>query len=285
MKLTEVLVKYFGWTEAEANSKERALKNYTVPTEQEVLDRVNAYKIKLNLDDDEFLYILNEFPALLTYESSAIKSKIDDYIKEFNFTQTEFTNIFKKYSRIMSISPKTAKHKAEIYRNAFGFTLDEFKDEFKQIFKERPNIIGSSEDTIILMASKIFNLGITKEDIIANSKILTVPADTLKLKYLILRQVAPKEQILRTDCFTTSPNKTYARLMYLNFHKKDGATLSTLIKSESIFKKIYAVDSGELQRRYKITQEAIKDMLNKLPNGEITFTNEEVNDLVAKCGK
>lgn len=273
MKLTEILVKYFEWTPEEVESKGKELKKYTIPTELEALDRADAYKINLNLNNYEFLMILKKFPALLTYESGAIKSKIAEYIKEFNFTQQEFTDIFKKYSRIISIPPKTAKRKALIYQQAFGFSLS----EFVKIMHERPNIIGAKEDTIMLMASKTADLGITKNDILKNSKILTVPAKTLKIKYLILRQVASRGDILSNDCFTTSQDKLYARLMYLNTYKKGGATLSTIIKSEPIFFHVNRVKTDSLIKTYQLTPEVIHDMWERLPEkNAINFTAEEI---------
>ena len=60
--------------------------------------------------------------------------------------------------------------------------------------------------------------------------ILAIPKNVLKIRYIILRQVGSREQILsRKNWFMTNQDKTYARLMFL-LQSSVKPTISTILK-------------------------------------------------------
>ena len=80
---------------------------------------------------------------------------------------------------------------------------------------------------------------LSAKDIIREPAVLTAPANSLKFRYMILRQVATKEEILsRPNWFMLNHKKTFARLMGLSGRE---VKLSHLLCNESIFQKQFGM--------------------------------------------
>ena len=117
---------------------------------------------------------------------------------------------------------------------------------------------------------------IPKRFIISDPRILTAPTNTLKIRYLILRQVAPRVEVLmRKGWFMFSQNKTYARFVYLK-GEEDNVKLTQITRGETEFVKVFDVESTDLMKKYKLTQDTIYEMQKVLQEGEMEdFTEKE----------
>lgn len=271
MKIEEILIKHFEWTEQEVKEKAKSIPSSYFKDESIALDRAKFYQKEFNLDKAEFIKMLKIFPALLCYSEESVQSKVDFYQQEFNLDKTEFIKMLKVLSSLLSLSEETIKIKAGFYQKEFN--LD--KLEFIKMLKILPTLLSLSEENVKIKHRQIRDLNIPKSVIIKNSNILSVPINTLKIRYLILRQVATREEFLSKLWFMTSQNKTYARLRYLQ-SKNTEIRITQILQTEKNFVNVYGVESKELMKKYKLTPEAIREMYEVLGDGEIVgFTEEE----------
>ena len=103
---------------------------------------------------------------------------------------------------------------------------------------------------------------------------------------MILRQIASRKEILsRNNWFMTSQDKTFARIVYLGNETKSTIKLSRLLCEEKKFAKAYGIQSDDLMKRYKLTQEQIDEFMVLLEDEIKPFTNEEKNYITSEYGK
>ena len=151
------------------------------------------------------------------------------------------------------------------------------------MLKNLPTLLGFSEESLKKKHGQIKDLNITKEALVDGPKILSVPENCLKIRYLILRSVDTREEIMaKPDVFMTSQNKTYARLAYLTDKKKSRPRLDDLILGEKRFAKRHGVESKELMEKYKIDLNAIQGLKNAVKHEEMAGFNSEEKKFLKK---
>ena len=147
------------------------------------------------------------------------------------------------------------------------------------MLKTQPALLSLSDESIKKKHGQIKDLNIPKEALVDGPKILAVPENCLKIRYLILRTVATREEITaKPGAFMTSQNKTYARLVYLTDKTKRRLRLDDLRMDEKTFAKRHGVESEELMEKYKIDLNVIQGLKNAVKNEEMAdFNSEEKN--------
>ena len=140
--------------------------------------------------------------------------------------------------------------------------FDLTKQEFVNLLKRCPTILSLSEKSIELKSKQIRELDISKHFIISRPSILAIPQNTLKIRYLILRQVANREEIFEKQWFMTSQNKTYARLKFLARKTIGAKLLNYCLIGEKQFSNQFGVSSEELMKNYSLTANEIDEMLD-----------------------
>ena len=307
MKIEKILIKHFEWTEQEVKEKAKSIPSSYFKDEQIALDRAKFYQKEFNLDKAEFIKMLKIFPVLLKYSEESVKLKVEFYQQEFDLDKAEFIKMLKVLPTLLGYSEESVKIKAEFYQQEFNLTKAEFikmlkvsptllglseesvktkaefyqqefnldKVEFIEMLKVLPALLGYSEESVKIKHQQIRDLNIPKSVIIKNPNILAAPTNTLKVRYLILRQVVTREEVLSKNWFMTSQDKTYARLRYLQ-SKNTEIKITQILQTEKNFVNVYGVESKELMKKYKLTPEAIREMYEVLGDGEIVgFTEEE----------
>lgn len=263
--------------------------------------KADFYKKYFNLTDEEFTKMINTHPELLGYSEASVRQKASFYKKEFNLTSEEFIKMQKRLPALLSYSKESVKQKASFYKQVFNLANEEFKkmlmglpmllcyseesvrqkvifykkefnltdEEFIKMLKLLPTLLGLSEESIRQKKEQILNINISKKYLINSPSILTVPTNTLKIRYLILRQVAPKERLLkRMNAFITNQDKLYARLAYFKNEKTEDIYLSNLLAYEKLFQQKFGVTTQELIQKYPITEKVLKNLLETLYDQE-----------------
>lgn len=150
------------------------------------------------------------------------------------------------------------------------------------MLKLSPALLGYSEDSVKAKHRQIKDLRIPKSILVNQPNILIAPINTLKIRYLILRQVATREEILSKQWYLFSQNKTYARLKYLQSISNYKISLNNILLDEKRFKKTFNIDSKKLMEIYKLSPIIIKNMAKNLyQEDKIVFTPEE-DDFIEK---
>ena len=239
MKLEQILIKHFEWTEQEVKEKANIILHVTFKDEQKVLDKAKFYQQEFDLSRTDFIKMLKVLPTLLNLSEESVKAKANFYQQEFDLNRAEFIKMLKGLPVLLSLLEESVKEKHK----------------------------------------QILDLNIPKSVIIKNPNILTVPTNTLKVRYTILRQVATREDILSKIWFMTSQDKTYARLRYLQ-NKSNKIKISHLLQDEKRFVNAYGVESKELMKIYKLTPEAIHKMQEVLEDGEMEEFGEEEKQFI-----
>lgn len=107
--------------------------------------------------------------------------------------------------------------------------------------------------------AKLREIGITNEDIQANTKLLMTPAEDIKTKYALWSTIFPDKRFMELKTwFITRVEKIYARYQFLTQEK--GMTElrpQHLDICESQFKIRFKSDSAILQQRYPFTPEVV----------------------------
>lgn len=289
MNKEEILMKYFDWNEENIERKANVLKNIDI-SEENILQKAGFFERKIGLTMEEFLDILKKQPVLLNYSEKYIMEKIKFYQKEFNLTLPEFVKTMKVLPALLCYSESSVKAKSEFYQKEFEIEKSEFvkifkllpavlsfseenvrkkvdffkseldieKAEFVKILKVLPSILSYSEENVKAKYAGIKDINLSNNYIVKNPNILAVPANLLKTRYVILRQIAPRKDILARDgWFINNQNKTHARIMYLKDKGKTTSSFNVLC-GEKKFKEKFGISSSELMEKYVLTPEEIE---------------------------
>ena len=135
--------------------------------------------------------------------------------------------------------------------------------------------MGLSIDSVQEKVRQIKDIRIPSQVIVQNPSILTVPKNTLKLRYIILRNIATREEIFSYhNWYMISQDKTYARACYLLETGKK-FNWKTVLYSEKVFGKMCGVSSDELMAKYKLTPGKIEKLKSVLEKDEIVDFNDD----------
>lgn len=155
-------------------------------------------------------------------------------IKHFGWTEKETEQKIKILEHINIKDEKIALSKAKFYKGEFNLG----DEDFNKMLKSLPTLLGLSEDSVKEKRKQIRDLGISKEVLVNYPNIIAVPVNCLKIRYLILRLVVARAELLSNpSVFIVSQNKTYARLAYLSRESKGKVRLVDFIYSEKNFVK------------------------------------------------
>ena len=274
MNIEEILIKHFGWTEKEIEQKIKIVESIIhIKDEKIALSKAKFYKDEFNLRDEDFNKMLKTLPTLLGLSEDSVKNKVEFYKKEFNFSREDFNKMLKSSPALLCLSEDSIKNKVEFYKKEFNFS----REDFNKMLKSLPALLGYSEDSVREKQKQIRDLGISKEVLVNYPNIIAVPVNCLKIRYLILRLVVARAELLSNPrVFITSQNKTYARLAYLSRESKGKVRLADLKCDEKKFVKKHGVESKQLMEKYKINKEIIEEFKNIVEEEEkIDFTGEE----------
>lgn len=305
-KVEELLIEHLNWTPQHVTNKKKALKHVFVKNDENFLNKVALYQDELKLSKAELAKMVKLFPNILSLTDETIKNKINFYCEEFHLTVSEFARIFKKLPTLMGLQESTVQQKANFYCQQFSLTKPEFnkmlkampsilsysearildkikfyttnlnltQEELNKMVKKTPTLVCLNEQTMQGKIAQINDLRISANNIVRNPRILTIPENTLKVRYLLLRQIASPEAIFSSNTLIINQDKSYARMAYFNDKKSQKANLLVINLSEKEFNRIYGVSSTELQQKYRLTPLKIKMLESALVPNEIKPFNE-----------
>lgn len=288
-------------------TKYPAVLTYTI---EAIIKKEKSYMKDLGIGFDDFVSIIERQPSILGFSNDDAKTKQSDYNKEYSISGTKFAkrakstpsilnlneeNIKNKYnfyqerygfseidygkmaskgSQVMTLSPETVLSKEILIKNAFGIETEDFA---KMIFKQ-PAILGQSADSIKLKKQQIDDLKIPTTLLIENPNMLTAPANSMKIRYMIVRSIANREDVLKnTGWYLVNQNKSYARLCYFILNEKP-VKLTHLVSNERNFQKQFGVSSASLMEMYKIDEKVIEnivDSFNEYSGEKLYLTEDE----------
>ena len=215
-------------------------------------------------------------PNLFSYGLDMVKDKAKFYQENFNLSKEEISLLIKSMPGILSFSLDSALRKIEFFQEEFNFT----KTELSFLLKKLPVILALSTDSVKQKAMQIKECKFTKDDILKIPTILTVPENNLKLRYIVLRQVATREEILaKKGSFMMNQEKAFARIAYLK-NKYGKVNLNQIMRSEKAFVKVFKITSQEVMNKYKLTTEAVDQIQDKLYHEEIEPFNAIENAFI-----
>ena len=308
MQTKEILIKHFDWTEQEILDKTKKLDFiFSELSENAVLELTQFFCDEFKLSEDKFKKILKKMPSLLNFTIEGIKKKEQFYESVFSMKREEINKMVKLFPAILGASTQSVLDKENFYKSEFRVTHDDFckmiklspallsydtdsvqektkfyesifgitSTEFGEMIKKVPALLGRSIESVQEKVREIKDIKIPSQVIVQNPSILTVPKNTLKLRYVILRNIASREEIFSyPNWYMTSQDKTYARACYL---LETGKKLNwkTVLYSEKVFGKMCGVSSDELMAKYKLTPGKIEKLKSVLEKDEIVDFNDD----------
>ena len=269
----EFYKKEFNLRDEDFNKMLKTLPALSGYSEDSVKNKAEFYKGEFNLSREDFNKMLKSLPTLLCLSDDSVKNKVEFCKKEFNLSREDFNKMLKRLPTLLSLSEDSIKNKAEFYKGEFNLR----DEDFNKMLKTSPALLCYSEDSVREKQKQIRDLGISKEVLVNYPNIFSVPVNCLKIRYLILRLVVARAELLSNPrAFITSQNKTYARLAYLSRESKGKVRLVDLMCGEKRFVKKHGVESKQLMEKYKINKEIIEEFKNIVEEEEkIDFTGEE----------
>ena len=312
MRIEEFLVKHFGWTKQQIMAKQRTLDFVHFKDEAVLMQRAQFFQNLFNLTDSELKKIVGQLPTLFSISEATLRNKQKFFCEEFKLDKQEFTTVLKKLPMLLCLKEESIKNKVDFYCQNFDLTHDEFNKMFKsipsllsfgegavlnkvnfygkklkmnqeqinQMVKNTPVLLCLKEESIQNKLVQIADLRITPDDILKNPRILTVPENTLKIRYLLLRQVVSKEEILASNTLIINQDKTYARMAYFKNEKHKDVSLSVINMSEKEFGKNYGANTNALQEKYRLTPLKIIMLKTVLAPGEMKNFNQAECDYI-----
>ncbi len=241
----------------------------SVPTS--VRAKVKFYHDTLGFEAKHF----QKSPSLLHHDiisdetkPSSIKAKIKFFTEFFGFMPEHFQadpGIF-SYDCSDSGSPTSVLSKFKYYNETLGLQPEHIRDNtillHFDIEPEGQNKTNSDKNTSVKeKIAKLREIGITNEDIQANTKLLMTPAADIKNKYALWSTIFPDKRFLELKTwFITRLEKVYARHQYLT--KELGMTSlrpQHLDICESQFIKRFKEHSDYLIEKYPIDETIIEN--------------------------
>lgn len=145
MKIEEILMKHFEWTEDEINKKQNSLKTLKyIKDENVVFEKFELYKKNFDITMSEFIKMLKLSPAILTYTEENIQGKLDLLQNEFGIEKSEFIKLIKQQPAIFCVSAEILKEKIKLYQTEFGMK----ESELTKLLKRQPVLFCLAEDNI-----------------------------------------------------------------------------------------------------------------------------------------
>lgn len=218
--------------------------------------------------------MLRSFPSIICLSEEYVRNKADFWQQEFGYNRSEFISLMRSLPTIIAHSDDGLREKAEFYQGEFCIS----RSDLIKMIKSMPAIMCYSEDSIVEKHEQILGLNIPSKVVVKNPKLLSAPKNTLKIKYMILRQAGSRKDILSSSGWSiTSHNKTYARMAFIKQELGQKPRLAYLTTSEKKFMSTYGVSAEDLMDRYKLTPSIICELESKLDLDEIkSLTDEEI---------
>ena len=246
-------------------------------SKDKIKGKVAFYQKELNITTDEFVKMLTKLPTMLGYSEESVLNKLKFYQHEFNIGQAELFNLVKVCPHLFSFNEDTIKDKIKLYQEALN--LD--KAEFVCLLKKQPILLCYSETNIKGKLAQFADLGITKYHLMNDQTLLSVPNNTMKIRYMILKQVASREEILRKKCvLINNQNKLYARIAFFKNETQKEFNLNDVTNGEKRFTKKYKVSSDDLMKKYKLTKEKIYSLQGLYDEQEVSPFNQSENEYI-----
>ena len=224
--------------------------------------RIDLYKKLLNASTAEIKKMsLRYMPLLIHTPENMTAFKFKPLKKILKFQDKEFADFIKKYPQLLCYAcygdnPKSIESKLKFYKE----TLLLNDDEVINLVKEKPVILtlDTTTDRKTSVQSKMeaftecMPFEEVRERIIENPKLLTVPAQQFKIRYMLAYNLGIENK------FMTNEQKIWARYCYLkDDNYKDFRKVNI---DEKGFENEFKVSLDELLEHYPLDEAAICDI-------------------------
>ena len=146
MKTTEMLIKYFNWTEQDVKKKKHILYHLaSTVNEADVLKNVIQLQKQFGLSKAETIRVIKVLPAFICMSEDVIKEKLAFLHGELKLDKKGFTNLFKVFPSILGLSKDKIKGKVLFYQKELNITAD----EFLKMLTKLPTLLGYSEESVL----------------------------------------------------------------------------------------------------------------------------------------
>lgn len=268
LKTTPSLLSYNCLIEDEKTISENInnLENANDASKQKsIKSKIKFYRETLGFTNKQFQIL----PKLLTSDCSSdesvpssIRAKIKFYKDTLGFTNKQFQQFptLLCYDTHNEKSKTSAIKKIKFYKEKLGLT-----NEHLQKF---PTLLGLDCDensrnpkSVIKKLTILNEVGITLKDIQKNPRILMCPSADLKIKYVLWVTMFPDKSFMKINgWFVTSPEKIFARYMYIKHNLNLNPTPRQLDESEPEFKRQFKACSSELFKLYPLDENSINEL-------------------------
>jgi len=244
----------------------------TTPAYIEELEQFLFAEYKLNIDN--FIALIKTCGSFPLVSKENIKDKEEFFKKEFNIKKEEFA--------FMLRSGKPVQYSKENILATYNYLnghLGILKEEFASLIIKAPSILGFDPASTETKIKKVYELGIDKDILFENPKILTLNAQQTKIRYMLamISGVTSLSNFLSRD-FMCNEQKIFARIQGI---KKVGRSMSNLYLSEAKFNKYTGLHSEDLMQTYPLTKDIMlqiqEEFLKIFPSANIKLDDEELS--------
>ena len=227
-----------------------------------IRSKIKFYKDILGFTNKQFQIL----PKLLTSDCSSdesvptsIRAKIKFYKDILGFTNKQF----QQFPTLLCYDTYNEKNKTSVirkikfYKEKLGLTNENLQ-KFPTLLGLDCDENSKNPKSVIKKLTILNEIGITLADIQNNPRILMCPTDDLKIKYMLWSTMFPDKSYMKINgWFVTSPEKIYARYMYIKHDLGLNSSPRQLDESEPEFKRQFKASSNDLMKLYPLNENAI----------------------------
>ena len=247
--------KTFGMTRQEFGKLFKLLPALISYSQQNLIQKRDFMKSALLMNDAEFNSVVKRTPSVFSMNEKMIGKKIDFFKGALNMSPAELGRLVLKFPNILVLNEESIDNKLSL----FASELECDKSDIVKMVTKSPSLLGLKNTTVMDKTQQIHELGITNQWILKNPLILTAPADSLKLKFMMFRLAFQSEDFTKTNWYIQSEKKTWARLKYFE-ENGVGFKPSNVIATKKVFSKKYKIDDAILQKKYPLMQSDIDEI-------------------------
>lgn len=237
------------------------------------------YCNKLGFSSKAVAKFVRDFPTILGLSNETVLYRFNFFKAQFGLDDKQVAKMFTMIPQIVALPDETIMNKQYLFSDVLGVS----KGEFSSIISRHPQALTISATALKYKAEQLASLGITRKELLNDPMILSSPANMLKVRYIILRQVATREEILKSKgWYMFNQKKLFFRYKYIKDELKCKPALSDLLRSQQRFVAKFGFPMSD-DEDYTLTIPIIEELAQKVAKEEKIELTRKDREVLGAC--
>lgn len=225
--------------------------------------------------------LVRDFPTILGLSNETVLYRFNFFKAQYGLDDKHVAKMFTMIPQIVALPDETIMNKQHLFSDVLGVT----KGEFASIISRHPQALTISATALKYKAEQLASLGIARKELLNDPMILSSPANMLKVRYIILRQVATREEILKSKgWYMFNQSKLYSRYAYIKDVLKEEPTLSDLLRSQQRFEMKFGwIGIDDDWTEPKFTMAIVDELAQKVAKEEKIELTRKDREVLGTC--